>query len=184
MSHLPYDANGLQAELAQLRAALRSVEAPALDEAILRARFRDARLREPGLRDTGNKRSRNAERAGGLRRLPLAAAAAVVLAVGGLLAVVALRSERAGPVPVAVETAGVQPAAVGAFQPLQSSPGLSASASYSVVRVRIPLSAFAAVPGTVQGGTIEADLLVGEDGLARAIRFNEADASLVSVADQ
>jgi hypothetical protein len=56
------------------------------------------------------------------------------------------------------------------------------SASYSVVRVRIPLSAFAAVPGTEQDGSIEADLLVGEDGLARAIRFNEADALLVSVA--
>ncbi len=184
MSNAPYDANGLQAELAQLRAALRSIEAPALDEAVLRARFRDARLREAELRDAGNKRSRNAERAGGSRRLPLAAAAAVVLAVGSLLTVVALRSERAGPMPVAVEAAGAEPAAVGAFQPLQSSPGLSASASYSVVRVRIPLSAFAAVPGTVQDGTIEADLLVGEDGLARAIRFNDADPSLVSVADQ
>jgi hypothetical protein len=50
--------------------------------------------------------------------------------------------------------------------------------------VRIPLSAFAAVPGTEQEGSIEADLLVGEDGLARAIRFNEADALLVSVAGQ
>jgi hypothetical protein len=58
------------------------------------------------------------------------------------------------------------------------------SSSYSVVRVRIPLSAFAIVPGTEQGGSVEADLLVGEDGLARAIRINEADALRVSVAAQ
>ena len=179
MSNSP-DASRLQAELAQLRAALRTVEAPALHEAALRAQFRDAELR-----DAERKRAANAPagRAGGSWRLPLAAAAAVVLAVGGALTV-ALRSERPGPVPVAAEVPEAAPAAVGAFQPLLSSPGLSSSASYSVVRVRIPLSAFAAVPGTTQDGTIEADLLVGEDGLARAIRFNEADASLVSVADQ
>ena len=64
------------------------------------------------------------------------------------------------------------------------SPGLSSAASYSVVRVRIPLSAFALVPGTEDSGTIEAELLVGEDGLARAIRFDEADASVMSVAQQ
>jgi len=174
MSNSPHDASRLQAELAELRAALRTVEAPAVDDADLRARFRDAE----------RKRARNAaaEPASHSRRLPLAAAAAVVLAVGGALTVAALRSERPGP--VAAEAPEVAPAVVGAFQPLLSSPGLSASASYSVVRVRIPLSAFAAVPGTVQGGTIEADLLVGEDGLARAIRFNEADLVPVSVADQ
>lgn len=181
MSHAPYDASQLRAELAQLRAALRVIEAPPIEEAVLRAQFRDAELR-----DAERKQAQiaPAERAGGSRRLPLAAAAAVVLAVGGALTVVALRSERLVPVPVAAEAPEAAPEAVGAFQPLSSSPGLSASASYSVVRVRIPLSAFAAVPGTAQGGTIEADLLVGEDGLARAIRFNEADALRVSVADQ
>jgi hypothetical protein len=176
MSHAPYDASRLQAELAQLRAALRAIEAPPIEEAALRARFREAERKQAQIAPV--------ERAGGSRRLPLAAAAAVVLAVGGAWTVVALRSERPVPVPVAAEAPEAAPEAVGAFQPLLSSPGLSASASYNVVRVRIPLSAFAAVPGTVQGGTIEADLLVGEDGLARAIRFNEADASLVSVADQ
>jgi hypothetical protein len=50
--------------------------------------------------------------------------------------------------------------------------------------VRIPLSALALVPGTEQDGTIEADLLVGDDGLARAIRFNEADALRVATAGQ
>jgi len=175
MSNAPYDASPrLQAELAQLRAALRAVEAPPIEEAALRAQFRDCK--QAKIAPVG--------RAGGSRRLPLAAAAAVVLAVGGALTVVALRGERPVPVPVAAEAPEAAPEAVGAFQPLLSSPGLSASASYSVVRVRIPLSAFAAVPGTTQDGTIEADLLVGEDGLARAIRFNEADALRVSVADQ
>jgi hypothetical protein len=86
-------------------------------------------------------------------------------------------------VPLALETPRSEALPVNAFQPLLSAPGLSSS-SYSVVRVRIPLSALALVPGTAQDGTIEADLLVGEDGLARAIRFNEADALVVSTAGQ
>ena len=172
MSNTPRDASRLQSELAQLRAALRAVEAPAIDEAALRARFREARQQLA--------QNAAAERAGRLRRLPLAAAAAVALAVGGALVAVMLRGEHSVPTLVVAET---PVSAVSAFQPLLSSPGLSSS-SYSVVRVRIPLSAFAVVPGTVQDGSIEADLLVGEDGLARAIRFNEADALLVSAVDQ
>ena len=175
MSDIPRDESRLQSELAQLRTALREVEAPVPDEAALRARFRQVqRMRAQTVA---------VERAGGSRRLPLAAAAAVVLAVGGALAVVVLRGERAAPTLIAAEAPVTAPPAVSAFQPLLRSPGLSSS-SYSVVRVRIPLSAFAVVPGTEQDGSIEADLLVGEDGLARAIRFNEADALLLSVADQ
>jgi len=174
MSNTPQDENRLQPELAQLRAALRAVEAPAIDEAALRARFREAQRQRP--------QKVRAQRARGSWRIPLAAAAAVVLAVGGLFAAVALRGERAAPVAVVAEKPAATP--VSAFQPLPNSPSLSPSSSYNVVRVRIPLSAFAVVPGTQQGGSIEADLLVGEDGLARAIRFNEADALLVSVADQ
>ena len=173
MSNALRDASRVQSELAELRVALREVEAPASDEAALLARFREAQ----------RARAQGAERAGGSWRLPLAAAAAVVLVVGGSLAAIVLRGERSAPVPVAAEAPEAAPPAVNAFQPLLSSPGLSSS-SYSVVRVRIPLSAFAAVPGTEQDGSIEADLLVGEDGLARAIRFNQADALLLSVADQ
>ncbi|HEX7238388.1 MAG TPA: hypothetical protein VF405_15585 [Gammaproteobacteria bacterium] len=176
MSNTPQDESRLQLELAQLRAALRAVEAPAIDEAALRARFREAQRRRP--------QNAVAQRARRPRRLPLAAAAAAVLAVAGVLAVLALRGERAAPVAAVVEKPAAVPAPVSAFQPLPNSPSLSPSSSYNVVRVRIPLSAFAVVPGTEQGGSIEADLLVGEDGLARAIRFNEADALLVSVADQ
>lgn len=178
MSNTPHDTTRLQPELAQLRAALRTVEAPAIDEAALRAKFLEMQQR----------RAQNAagERAGRSWRLPLAAAAAVVLALGGVLAAVVLRGERTVSVrvPVAAEVPAAAPAPISAFQPLPNSPSLSPSSSYNVVRVRIPLSAFAVVPGTQQGGSIEADLLVGEDGLARAIRFNEADALLVSVAKQ
>jgi hypothetical protein len=175
MSQLPRDASRLDADLAHLRAALREATAPPPDEQWLRAQFRD-HLR---------KRTANApaERAGGSRRLPLAAAAAVVLAVGAAATFFMLRDESAAPATAAAEASSAAPPAVGAFQPLSSSPGLPSS-SYSVVRVRIPVSAFAVVPGTADGGTIEADLLVGEDGLARAIRFNEADLVQVSVADQ
>jgi hypothetical protein len=177
MSNPSRDESRLAVELAQLRAALRDVEAPTPDDTALRARFRDVqRLRAQKLAVV--------ERAGGRRRVPLAAAAAVVLAVGGVLAAVALRGDRQVPVRVAAEPPAAEPLAVAAFQPLLTSRSLSPSSAYSVVRVRIPLSAFAVVPGTEQDGSIEADLLVGEDGLARAIRFNDADALLVSVANQ
>jgi hypothetical protein len=108
----------------------------------------------------------------------------VVLAVGAVVAAVLLRVEGPAPAPLAAGVPQTQALPVGAFQPLLNSPVLSPSSSYSVVRVRIPLSAFAVVPGTEQGGSIEADLLVGEDGLARGIRFDEADALRVSVAGQ
>ena len=178
MSNTPHDASRLQADVAQLRVALRAVEASEVDEVALRARFRDMQ----------QQRAQNAfatQRAKRSRRFPLAVAAAVVVALGAMLAAVVLREPTASVfVPVAAETPVAVPAPVSAFQPLPNSPSLSPSSSYNVVRVRIPLSAFAVVPGTQQGGSIEADLLVGEDGLARAIRFNEADALLVSVADQ
>jgi hypothetical protein len=177
MSNTPRDDSRLQTELAQLRAALRSVEAPPPDESALRARFRDAMSQRA-------QAAAIAVRPAGSWRVHYAAAAVVVLAVGAVLAAVLLRVERPAPVPLAVEAPQTAPRSVSAFQPLLNSPGLSPSSSYSVVRVRIPLSAFALVPGTEQNGAIEADLLVGEDGLARAIRFDEADALRVSVAGQ
>jgi tRNA dimethylallyltransferase len=42
----------------------------------------------------------------------------------------------------------------------------------------------AELPGTQPDGMVEADLLVGEDGLARGIRFPEADPLRVSTAGQ
>jgi hypothetical protein len=176
MSDREHDAARMQTDLAQLRAALRGVEAPPVDEAALRAQFREAAQRA--------RSATAASGAAGTWRLHLAAAAVVVLGIGAVLAAVVLRVEEPAPTPLASQPLPAEAVAISAFQPLLNSPKLSPASSYSVVRVRIPLSAFALVPGTEESGTIEADLLVGEDGLARAIRFDEADASLVSVAKQ
>jgi len=172
MSDIQHDAR-LQAELAQLRAALRIVQAPPPDEAALRAQFRAA---------AGQRTQSAAARGAGSWRLHFAAAAVVLLAVGAVFTALLLRVERPTQIPLAAVPPPQSPA-ISAFQPLLNAPGLSSS-SYSVVRVRIPLSAFAVVPGTQPDGMIEADLLVGEDGLARGIRFPDADASLVSTAGQ
>jgi len=156
----------LRSELAQLRNALREIAPPPFDETSVRAAFRTARA---SAHTAANRRRRYSR---------LALAAAVVLAIGAPLAVLLVANDAAPP-----QQARVPPSSsyvVPAFQPLQNAPGLMPSASYSVVRVRIPLSSFALVPGTEQGGTIEAELLVGEDGLARGIRFMQADALLAS----
>lgn len=175
MSDLQRDGNRLEAELAQLRAALSSVEAPEPVEAALLAQFRDSRQRSPHpVAPVGGR---------GAWRLHAAAAAVVVLALGAVAAAVVMRVERPVLPPIANEAPPRELLPVGAFQPLMNSSALSSS-SYSVVRVRIPLSALALVPGSEQDGTIEADLLVGDDGLARAIRFSEADALRVAAAGQ
>jgi hypothetical protein len=178
MSNCQYDAVRLQAELAQVRAALGAVEAPAADEANLRAQFREAARHRARKAAPPSRHDRRR------LRLPLAAAAVVVLGVGAAITAVVQLVETSAPMTQGADAPPAEPRAVSVFQPLLNSPGLSPSSAYSVVRVRIPLSAFAVVPGTQHDGSIEADLLVGEDGLARGIRFNEADALLVSVAGQ
>jgi hypothetical protein len=167
------DAVRLQVALGQLRAALRTAQAPPPDEEALRVQFRAAVRRRDEAPAT-------ATRSNATSRLHFAAAAVVVLALGAVVATVLLRVELPAPVPIAAEQPQ-QRVPVSAFQPLLNAPRLSSSA-YSVVRVRIPLSAFAVVPDGQADGTIEADLLVGEDGLARGIRFPEADALLASTA--
>lgn len=177
MSPTVRDDERLQTDLAELRAALRDVQAPPLDETALRARFRAAAQQRAAAATAADGRSG--------WRMHLAAAAVVVLAIGAAVTAVLLRVELPEPMPVAADApAAAAPVGVAAFQPLSNAPGLSSTSAYSVVRVRIPLSAFALVPGTEQEGTVEAELLVGEDGLARAIRFNGADPLAVSVADQ
>ena len=176
MSDTFADQSRLRTELAQLRAALRAVEAPAPDEGALRAAFREARRQPAELTVVAPGR-------GGSRRLHIAAAAAVVLGVAAVLGTVLTNVERPGPEPSAAAAPAEQLPPT-AFQPLLNSPGFLPAASYSVVRVRIPLASFAVVPGTEQGGTIEADLLVGEDGLARGIRFGQADAALLAAAQR
>lgn len=178
----------LSAELAGLRERLRGVKAPPFEAT--------------GLPAALNERSREVQRHGTAVvppvaarppvarrwRVPLAAAAAV--AAAGIAALLAVPS--AFPPP---ET-GARPAASpasrlgapapraergadgAAFQPLMYAPGFSPSGTYSVVRVRIPLSALA--QGSRLEGTVEADLLVGEDGLASGIRFASTDTLFVS----
>jgi anti-sigma-K factor RskA len=170
------EAARLQTDLAQLRGALRAVEAPPVDEAELRGRFREATQRARAATLETNAR--------GAWRVHVAAAAVVVLALGAVVAAVLLRVDAPMTTAVSSNAPQAEPVAISAFQPLSNSPRLSPASSYSVVRVRIPLSAFALIPGTEDSGSIEADLLVGEDGLARAIRFDETDASLVSVVRQ
>jgi hypothetical protein len=163
----PHEDGRLQSDLEQLRVTLRAVSAPPPDDAGLRAAFRDARRRRV--------QAAKEVRIGMSWRVPVAAAAVVVLAIAAVLGALLFSVERPITPTVAREPVSA-PLTVAAFQPLQSSPALLPSDSYSVVRVRIPLSALALVPGSMQDGTVEADLLVGEDGLARGIRFMPAAA--------
>jgi len=171
MNDAQHDPHPLSADLAQLKAALRAVQPPAADEAGLRTAFRDAQRRQQRVRTA---------RLVGSQRARWAAAAVVVLSLAVVLGAVLLDGEEQAPAQAVVAAPPASPLVVTAFQPLLNSPAFSPDGSYTVVRVRIPLSAFALVPGTEQGGTVEAELLVGEDGLARGIRFTPADAMLAS----
>jgi hypothetical protein len=172
MSDAQDDPHALSTELAQLRVAMRAVQAPPADESALRATFREARRRQ--------QRARTA-RLVGSQRARWAAAAVVVLGVAAVLGTVLLGGEERVAAPALAAAPPASSLVVTAFQPLLNAPAFSPDASYTVVRVRIPLASFALVPGTEQGGTVEADLLVGEDGLARGIRFTRPDVLLASV---
>jgi hypothetical protein len=177
----------LRAELVELRAALRELKAPAPDEDRLRAAARRHAV------SMAAKPVRSGERRG---RAPLAVAAAV--AVAAMAALIGVT--RHGDAPFGGAPLGGQPAlepgrseapvaeprpdARGAFQPLLYSRGVSPAESYSIVRVRIPLSSLAPGQDPRIGGSVEADLLVGEDGLATGIRFNSADTLFVTAASQ
>lgn len=173
----------LDRALYALRERLAGALPPAREDE-LRAAFRRYRLAGPGTPPRVRSRRRGT---------PSWAAAA---AVGGLAVVLGLAAGIAGR-DGAVGDPGAAalgaPAGTGsadrlavpaseAFHPLLSGPPYSASASYSIVRVRIPLSALA--PGTPAGRTVEADLLVGEDGLASGIRFNPAATVYTSTVTQ
>jgi hypothetical protein len=164
----------VRAELAELRKALDALEVPTIDEQVLRARFRAAASREPsGV--AAHAPSRTAR---------YLAAAGVLLVVGsGLLLAWLTRGEQA-PELAAAPTAAQPSNSAQPFQRLPGSPGISPTAAFSVVRVQIPLASLAIVPGSEQGGTIEADLLVGEDGLAHGIRFTDGGAALGSARAQ
>ncbi len=159
-------------DLAPLRAALKALPTPAVDEAALRRVFREHRLAQTG-------RARAAART---RKYWALAAAVSCLIMGGVVRLVLMTERRAVAPPAPL--AAAPPSAVAAFQPLGYSSEVVSGAAYSVVRVRIPLSSLALLPDAAPDGMIEADLLVGEDGLARGIRFNGPGALLVSKASR
>ena len=180
-----HDQASLSAELSALRSALRDVRAPDVEPALLTAARAGAAahasvpepspMRRPTLA-TGLARTLRMR-----PKLALAAAAtiaAVAVLVGGLRAERAERAaaaSRAAESLMAASAAAANPADVRpAFRPISFPRRLSSAESYSVVRVRLELAASAPGAG-VPTAAIEADLLIGEDGLARAIRFDSAD---------
>ena len=183
----------LDADLASLRGALRQVQASDDADGALLSAYR-TRLATRASKAAVSVGARGGARAR-LARRPLALAAAVL--VMAVTALVALRVERAERGEVTASPNAPTLASTGrtvtsessrrstAFRPLAFARGVSAGESYSVVRVRIRLPMTAAVvDGAAPDAAIEADLLVGEDGLARAIRFDEADTLFVSTVSE
>ena len=178
------DEASLSAELGALRSALRGVRAPD-DEQTLRSAARARAAARAAIH--GRSAARSAILAAARARVvqarrPLALAAAAAVAIVVLSILRAERASQSEPVaaPSRVRTvvtapiaAASVPEARAAFRPISFSRGLSTTESYSVVRVRLELATVA--PGAAPSAAIEADLLVGEDGLARAIRFDSAD---------
>jgi hypothetical protein len=171
------DDTKVRVELAELRAALATIGVPTVGDEWLRARFRAARR---SLEEAVSVPPRLAR--GATRRYLAAACGALALITGVIFGL--LSGEQSAPNVASVSASPRTTLEPPAFQPLPNSPGFSPTASYSVVRVRIPLASLAVVPGSEQGGTIDADLLVGEDGLAHGIRFTGGGAALGAAAVQ
>jgi hypothetical protein len=192
----------LDGEIARLRNALGEVNAPNDGEQELRAAFRAQRAALSGQASAAARVVQHWDRsppparsrAGSRRRA--AFAAGTLAASVAVAAIVLVGFDRYATYSDATQAARTtlgavtreSSAAVGAgetpataaFQPLLYSPGISPAQAYSVVRVRIPLTSLVGY-GAPLDGTIEADVLVGEDGLATGIRFDTADAPLVSM---
>ena len=163
--------DGLSADLRELGAALRALPAPQFDEAEARRVFRAH----------GAARQALARRR--WRRAPVwASAAALAISVATGVWVAVTRDGRAAQeLRTAAPSAADEPAV---FQPLLYAPSFSPERSYSVVRVRIPLSSLAIGPAAELDGWVEADVLVGEDGLASGIRFDPDNTLLFSTASR
>jgi anti-sigma factor RsiW len=161
----------LTVKLGALRDALHDAQAPPGDEEPLRTAFRARHLRRgrpPRLRHGR----------GLAAALGLAALAAVVVGVE--------RYTRFGVPPMASQenAAGGGAVAVSAFQPLLYASTYSPQRAYSVIRVRVPIAVLAIHTGTELDGTVEADILVGEDGLPVGIRFDEYAGALAASVSQ
>jgi hypothetical protein len=161
---------GTGADWRDLRAALRTLPVPAFDEAEARRAFRAHR--------------RPAQPAAPTRwlRAPIWASAAALVVSLATGTWVVLSTNRSAPDPESPAVAAAAPPAtpVAVFQPLPYAPSFSPTGAYSVIRVRIPLSSLVIGHAADVDDAIEADVLLGEDGLARGIRFDAEDTLLVS----
>lgn len=162
----------LTAQLSALRDRLEMPEpAPGQDECLLQA------FRAAGARRTAVRRRRRFGLVSG------ALAAGVAAAIVGARFLVEPAAPPAPPSDALATSFEVQPGASPlVFHPLPFSPGVSPGRSYSVVRVRIPVSSFPAPFGADPYTTVEADVLIGDDGIPSAIRFINPDAVFVSAA--
>ena len=179
---------GLSADLAALRVTLQELHAPGADERTLIAALRMRRAAAgaldvpPDRLAAGLEPSTRRVRTHGARSRPRLRSPQSRWCSRCASSWVAMVAPADSPASQAAPPAAPAPAFAGAFQPLAFSPGLSASQSYSVVRVRIPLTALAPGHAAPPDATIEADLLVGEDGLASAYSFQQGDTLFVSTA--
>ena len=168
-----HDQNALEAGIRRLSTEWKRQEAPARVEAGLVAAFRAHQARRPVEIMPSN------------AWMPLFAglAAAVLMTVGLLLV-----RDRPVPVPRHSSTATVELAATApadlmddetpdsdGYIPLPNAERLAPDENVNVVRVELPRSAMLAVglPVSVDQSTdlVEADIKMGSDGLARAVRF-------------
>ena len=166
----------LTRRLAALRNAMRLPEGALDDDSFLES-FRAAHARRTTSR----------------RRLRLGAGAAGIAASVAAVAVVATLDRMNQDVSVGLADTDVPASSLGGnaastlpawavFHPLPFSPGVSPGASYSVVRVRIPVSSFPVGYTAEPYASVEADLLLGPDGIPAAIRFVDPDEVFVTAA--
>jgi hypothetical protein len=198
MSELKNDSNApLDVELARLRDALRDVHAADGGEESLRAAFRahHPASAEPALATSARPqpdREKASRSSRGLSRRHVdfvAGALAATIAIAAVVLIGLWRTDRDGPESAAAAAgegsvrSGVDaiPAAA-AFQPLSYSREISPTQAYTIVRVRVPLTALGIGYDAPPNATIEADLLLGEDGIPTGIRFDTTNAQLVSMA--
>jgi anti-sigma factor RsiW len=149
---------------------LRTVEAPAHVEASLRSMFRSAHAATRSRRTAWWK-------------TPVFAWGAASIAAASLVIGLWLAPKRREPAPVShhnspaqVELASLAPGEVSdGFIQLPNAPQLDPNDDVNVVRMELPRSAMLAVGLEVSpeqvAGTVEAEVMLGPDGLARAVRF-------------
>jgi hypothetical protein len=185
LAHCPNCAARLRNQLA-LKRGLRAVagqlsrvEAPARVEANLRAAFRAHSGTEPG-----SSRSTRA-RAHWIPVLTWATAAAALLAVA-LFLVRGRQPEIVPPashgvqlamagMPADIETEGGSQAGESGFIPLPNAAQIGPNEEVNLVRVEVPRSAMIALGYDIKpeeaSQSVQADVMLGNDGLARAVRF-------------